>query len=103
MIVAVTDDPYVNKGPHRPVFHVEQRREMLEALRCVDATMVVENSLQALKEVIPSIFCKGMEYADKILPEDRAFCEEKGIVILFTTEPSWSSTDLLHYYESRGD
>ena len=101
LVVAVTDDDSVNKGPRRPVFHVEHRRAMLEALKCVDATMVVKDSLQALTEVVPSIFCKGMEYADKILPEDRAFCEEKGIVILFTTEPSWSSTDLLRYYESR--
>ena len=101
LIVAITDDDSVNKGPRRPVFHVEHRRAMLEALRCVDATMVVKDSLQALKEVVPSIFCKGMEYADKILPEDRAFCEENGIVILFTTESSWSSTDLLRYYESR--
>ena len=101
MIVAITDDDYVNKGPYRPVFQIKKRIHMLEALRCVDATIVVKDSLQALKEVVPSIFCKGMEYADKILPEDRAFCEEKGIVILFTTEPSWSSTDLLRYYESR--
>src|SRR3990167_9824242 len=43
LIVAITDDDYVNKGPRRPVFHVEHRRAMLEALRCVDATMVVKD------------------------------------------------------------
>ena len=36
LIVTVTPDEFVSKGPGRPVFPLEQRMEALRALACVD-------------------------------------------------------------------
>ena len=36
LIVTITPDEYVNKGPGRPVFNHHQRAEALASLSCVD-------------------------------------------------------------------
>lgn len=99
LIVAVTSDAFVNKGPGRPVFKERERVQMLRALRCVNHAVIVSTSIYALKAIRPDVFVKGAEYRDKILPADREFCEQHGIEIAFTDEPTYSSTALLHFYD----
>src|SRR5437588_8934104 len=36
LVVTVTPDRYVNKGPHRPIFPEDLRAEAIAALECVD-------------------------------------------------------------------
>ena len=43
LIVSVTSDEFVNKGPNRPVFNLALRAEALIALECVD--YVIENRM----------------------------------------------------------
>ena len=100
LVVAVTFDEFVNKGPGRPVFNEGKRMALLRELRCVDVVAGVRSSLEGLQIFMPDIFVKGSEYTDKILDEDRAFCEENGIEIRFTDEQTYSSTALLSH-ESR--
>ena len=99
LVVSITKDAYVKKGPRRPVFSDRQRREMVGALNCVDRTILVESALEALEMVSPQVFVKGGDYATRIEPEHRAYCTKHGIEIVFTNEPHYSSTDLLHYYD----
>ena len=40
LIVTLTPDRYVNKGPNRPVFTAEQRAWAISALACVDFVAV---------------------------------------------------------------
>ena len=42
LVVTVTPDRYVNKGPHRPVFSEELRAEAIAALQCVDYVAINE-------------------------------------------------------------
>ena len=42
LVVTVTPDRYVNKGPHRPIFPAELRAEAIAALECVDFVAVNE-------------------------------------------------------------
>ena len=100
LVVAVTKDEAVNKGAGRPVFKQHQRVAMLRALRCVDTTMIVSNSLEALKCLVPDVFVKGNEYEDKISKDERNFCDANSIKIIFTDELAFSSTELLSH-ESR--
>jgi bifunctional ADP-heptose synthase (sugar kinase/adenylyltransferase) len=98
-VVTITRDAYVNKGPRRPVFNERERKEMVGALTCVDRTILVDSALEALKLVEPQVFVKGGDYITRINPEHKEYCKEHGIEIVFTNEPHYSSTDLLHYYD----
>ena len=100
LVVALTKDKYVNKGPGRPVFPAHERAEVLSELRCVAEVILVDSSLDGLIRLRPAVFVKGAEYRGKILPEDRQFCLTHGVKIRFTDEQTYSSTALLSH-ESR--
>jgi rfaE bifunctional protein nucleotidyltransferase chain/domain len=93
LIVGLTRDRSVKKGPGRPVFTEMQRAEMLEPY--VDSVVLVDSSIEALQRIDPDVFVKDREYRGRILAEDLAYCEARGIEIVFTEEPKFSSTDLL--------
>lgn len=97
LIVAVTRDRSVNKGPGRPVFRQEQREAMLKALRIVDSTLLVDSSLEALDRIRPAVFALGAEYIGNVRKEDSEFCTKHGIQIVYTFGPVFSSTALLQH------
>ena len=95
LIVAVTKDAFVNKGPGRPVFNQSQRVQMLMALRCVNSVILVDSLMEALLYAKPDILVKGSDYTiDTIEPKHREFCEKNGIEIRFTTGEKLSSRAL---------
>lgn len=95
LIVAVTKDRSVNKGPGRPFFTQEQRESMLRELRCVSGTMLVDDPLEALDTLRPDVWALGAEYRGRVQPAHEAFCLKHRIDIAFTDEQVWSSTQLL--------
>ena len=99
LIVGVTIDDCVHKGPGRPVFSIRHRMKMLQELRCVDEVFGVQSSLHALMIAKPNIFVKGREYEHAVQQEDRKFCEAHGIEIRFTDGQTYSSTALLYWSE----
>jgi rfaE bifunctional protein nucleotidyltransferase chain/domain len=104
LIVTVTPDRFVNKGPGRPVFNEAMRAEMLAALACVDwvgvnGTPTAESALEKIK---PDIFAKGPDYADqsqdvtgKIRAEQKAV-ERHGGKLLITDDVTLSSSELIN-------
>ena len=40
LVVSLTSDKFVNKGPGRPVFNYNLRAEVISSLECVDAVIV---------------------------------------------------------------
>ena len=104
LIVTVTADEYINKGPGRPVFPELLRAEMLGALAYVDWCGVnhgptAENILEEIK---PDIYVKGGDYADaekdvtgKIVAEQE-LVESNGGRIVFTDEITFSSSELIN-------
>ena len=98
LVVSVTRDAHVNKGPKRPAFKEKDRLAVIAALRIVDHALLVDDALEALQIVKPDVFVKGSDYRGKIEPEHYMFCQDHGIRIVFTNEPSYSSTKLLRYY-----
>ena len=66
LIVSVTPDKYVKKGPNRPVFPMNIRMEAISELDCVDfvfanSTPTAVNPISIFK---PNFYCKGSEYKD---------------------------------------
>ena len=94
LIVAVTMDEYVDKGPGRPAFSLNERMDILRALAIVDEVIAVQNGLDAVKIVRPDVYAKGREYEGR-LPEQE-LVEFYGGRVVFTETPSYSSTEILN-------
>ena len=108
LIVTVTADSFVNKGPGRPVFDSEARAEMLASLQFVDWVVINEaaDAVNAISRLRPDVYVKGQDYQDqesdvtgKIVLERQAV-EEHGGVIHFTEEVTFSSTELINQHFS---
>ncbi len=104
LIVTITADRFVNKGPGRPVFTEMLRAEMLATLHYVDWVGVNEapDAVNAIKAIRPNIYVKGQDYQNpegdvtgKILYERKAV-EEGGGRIHFTDEVMFSSSELIN-------
>lgn len=63
LIVALTLDEYVKKGPSRPVYTWAERVRVLRALRCVDLVVPSSTGEDSVLEYRPSIFVKGADWA----------------------------------------
>ncbi len=104
LVVTVTADQFVNKGPGRPVFNGELRAEMLATLEYVDWVAINDSpdAVTAIEHIRPSIYIKGQDYQNpqgditgKITLE-RAAVESHGGRIHFTDEVMFSSTELIN-------
>ncbi len=64
LVVTITSERFVNKGPGRPYFNDQLRAMTLSALACVDYVVVIpfEAAVEAIECVRPDIYCKGTEY-----------------------------------------
>lgn len=105
LVVTVTPDRFVNKGPGRPVFGEDLRAESIAALECVDFVAVNKwpDPVETIRTLRPDIYVKGQEYeADekkkKELEKDLRAVEEVKGRMAFTHERVFSSTELLNKY-----
>ena len=64
MVVTITADKFVNKGPGRPVFNQSLRSEAIAALETVDFVAINDNAtaINPIKLIKPNIYCKGKDY-----------------------------------------
>ena len=97
LVVSLTADQFVNKGPSRPVFTLDLRMEVLSAI--VHVSRVISShhptAIQSLKDVRPNKYFKNVEYRDLNHPgfkEEREFCLESGIEVILTEDASYSSS-----------
>ncbi|QPJ65293.1 MAG: adenylyltransferase/cytidyltransferase family protein [Candidatus Nitrohelix vancouverensis] len=103
LVVTVTPDGFVDKGPGRPVFNQRLRMDSIAALECVDYVALnqwatAEETIRLLK---PAIYVKGQEFEkleDKTgkIQKEAEVLKEIGAEIRFTHEIVFSSTKLLN-------
>ncbi len=100
LVVSITADAFVNKGPDRPVFTLEQRMEVVGGI--VHVSRVVAShfptGLQSLQAVKPQLYFKDAEYKNSTHPgflEEQAYCLANGIKMVFTEELRSSSSAAL--------
>ncbi|MBV9058195.1 MAG: adenylyltransferase/cytidyltransferase family protein [Pseudonocardiales bacterium] len=98
LIVALNSDRSVQaiKGPGRPLMPLDERAEIIGALRCVDAVTSfdeadLETTLRALR---PDVHAKGSDYTAASVPE-AAVDRELGITIAICGDPKDHSTSEL--------
>lgn len=84
------------KGPQRPYMPLDERAEIIGALRCVDAvTWFDEPDLVAtLRELRPDVHAKGSDYTPQTVPE-ASVDAELGIEIAICGDPKDRSTTKL--------
>ncbi len=101
LVVSITADAFVNKGPGRPMFPHDLRAENMAALEFVDFVLVhhEETAAGLLGEVRPDIYIKGAEYAsnnDPRFEEERAIVERHGGRVVFSSpDVVFSSTSIV--------
>ncbi|MBI2830678.1 MAG: adenylyltransferase/cytidyltransferase family protein [Chloroflexi bacterium] len=104
LIVTVTPDRFVNKGPGRPVFHETLRAESLASLEFVDYVAINRwpTAIETIKLLKPDFYVKGNDYSDSseditgnIVLEEQAV-KEGGGEIRFTDEITFSSSNLIN-------
>lgn len=98
LVVSVTADAYVNKGPGRPIFSEQFRAETLAGLACVDAVVINDapSAEPLLRAIRPHVYVKGQEYAHgggEIEAERRAVEAGGGTTIFETAGHTVSDAD----------
>ena len=97
LIVALTVDEAVNKGPNRPFNTWEDRALLLRQLRCVDAVIPSYGAISAIENVRPQIFVKGIDYSKgENFTEDVAeCCKRLGVKLRYTTSNKRSVKEII--------
>lgn len=103
LVVTLSPDRFVDKGPGRPVYSETLRAESIAALECVDFVAVNQwpTAVETLRLVRPDVYVKGQEFEkleDKTgkLQQEHAVATELGVEFAFTHEIVFSSTRLLN-------
>ena len=104
LVVTLTPDRFVNKGPDRPAFTDTLRAEAIAALSMVDfvATNRWPSAVELLKLIKPSQYVKGSDYRDasKDVTGGIALEEEAvrsvGGKLVFTDDITFSSSNLIN-------
>ncbi len=106
LIVTITPDRFVNKGPHRPAFPESRRLEALAALACVDYVAINEwpTAVEAIKMLKSDVYVKGIvrgegkrDYSNAITQEEEAV-KNCGGAMVFTDEETYSASTLLNRF-----
>jgi rfaE bifunctional protein nucleotidyltransferase chain/domain len=104
LVVTITPDHLVNKGPGRPAFTATLRAEALAMLECVDFVAVNRwpTAIEVIKLLRPDFYVKGSDYIEAgkdisggIVHEQEAV-EAGGGKIVFTEDITFSSSNLLN-------
>lgn len=106
LVVSVTSDRYVNKGPGRPYFPSFVRAQMLAALDVVDLVVINDSptAIPIIEKLKPSFYVKGPDYKNKaqditgeIYNEERAV-ETNGGRLAFTEDETFSASHILNRF-----
>ncbi len=104
LVVTITADKFVNKGPGRPVFNQSLRSEAIAAIESVDYVAINDSqtAINPIKFLKPNIYCKGKDYKNlkddltgEIKNEIKELKRNNG-KIFFTEELTFSSSRLIN-------
>tara|TARA_B100000700_G_scaffold329607_1_gene451953 strand:+ start:1392 stop:2921 length:1530 start_codon:yes stop_codon:yes gene_type:complete len=104
LVVSVTPDKFVKKGPNRPIFPLNIRMQSLSALKNIDyiTANTTETAVNPILDLKPDIYCKGKDYKDEksdhtrnIIKEVRAIKSVNG-KINYTEDRLFSSSNIIN-------
>lgn len=106
LVVSLTADRFVGKGPTRPVFSQDLRAEALAGLEAVDYVVVIDEAtaMTPISAVRPDVYVKGQEYAADgddptgNIRRERELVESFGGRLVFTDDIVFSSSTLINTF-----
>ena len=108
LIVSLTADHFVNKGPGRPLFNEDIRAETLAALADVDYVVICNfpTAIELIEVIKPDFYVKGSDYINPsddvtgMIAREKEVLETHGGRIHFTNELTSSSSMLINKFFS---
>ena len=101
LIVSITDDKFVNKGPDRPIYTSQERLELISSFKFVDKVLISKDftPIKLIQRLKPNYYFKGSDYnnfSDDLsgnISKEKKMIEKFGgqIKILNTKQTSSSS------------
>jgi rfaE bifunctional protein kinase chain/domain/rfaE bifunctional protein nucleotidyltransferase chain/domain len=107
LVVSISADSQVNKGPSRPLIPDDLRAESLAALECVDAVYLNPDptAVELLNALRPDIYVKGREYEQskdpRFVQERQAVVDNGGRMVFSSGDIVYSSTALIGSLQQR--
>jgi len=108
LVVTITPDRFVDKGPHRPAFPEALRAEAIASLHYVEYVAINQwpTAEETLRILRPDVYVKGSEFKDNgsdktgKIDRERMVAEEIGSKVAFTEDIVFSSSNLINRYLS---
>ena len=106
LVVSLTTDKFVNKGPSRPIFNQDLRAEMISFFEAVDFVVLsnYESAIQVINEIKPDYYVKGQDYKDlkkditKNIYLEKKAVQKNGGRLFFTEDIQFSSSNLINNF-----
>ncbi len=102
LIVSITADSYIKKGPNQPYFKSYDRANFLLSLKLVDYIYIShsETGEDPIKLFKPNYYIKGIDYLnqndDQNLRKEKLACKKYNTKIIITSSSKHSSTKILN-------
>lgn len=104
LIVSITSDKFIRKGPGRPIFKDHERLEMIKSLKFVDYAFISNEltAVSSIKKIKPDFYVKGNDYRNlgddlsKNILKEKKEVEKYNGKIIFTNEKTFSSTNIIN-------
>lgn len=104
LIVSLTKDKFINKGPGRPLFNEQQRMDFLRNIKIIDQVILsqTDSSVDIINFIKPDFYVKGPDYKDFYKDKTKKIILEKDAVkknggrIIFTNDITFSSSNIIN-------
>ncbi len=106
IVVSLTADKFIKKGPGRPIYDQNKRAEIISSLDFVDYVVIANSysGIEIISKLKPNFYSKGIEYEDKTndftnkIKQEESVLKKFGGKIIFTNEPVMSSSSLINKF-----
>ena len=104
LVVSVTNNQFVNKGPGRPAFDIQNRINFLKEINCINFVCVSHEltSEKIIRNLKPDFYCKGNDYSKDQMKFDKNLVKEikalkiNGGKFKIINEESFSSSQFIN-------
>ena len=104
LVVGLNSDQSIKtiKGSKRPIIPQNYRKQLLEALSCVDEVIIFEEKtpIRLIEQLQPDIYIKGGDYTEATLPETPIVKGYGGQVKILPFVPGCSTSQIIEKIKS---
>ena len=105
LVVTITPDRYVEKGPDRPIFDQALRAEAIAALNVVDYVSINKwpTAIETIKSLKPNLYIKGQDYKNQKsdisgnIKKEEEVTKKHGGILYITNSEKYSSSNIINH------